>query len=643
MDYLIEEVLHQQPEDVQTFLLQTSILDRMCGPLCDVVLDSPSGSGQDTLEYLEHANLFIIPLDNERRWYRYHHLFGDLLRQRLGKPKEFGEFNLRASQWYEENDDLGAAFNHAITAGDFSRAAGLAETAWQGMDDRFQTASWLGWVKKLPEELIRLRPVLSTQLGVAFSDAGDPEASKFRLRDTERWLSGSSDRMVVVDEAQLQPLPAMIALVRSYNAQVQGNLSDTVKYAELALQLIPEEDFFRRAQATMMLEFTHWATGNLESALSAMRDWMNSMQKMGNFTFVVATAFGVADIQIEQGHLREAEKTYHEYLQLAAEHGKEAQQITAHHHLGLAMLYHEMQEDASKAEHLQQADQLGGQTTLVDWFYRWHRAQARLKESCGDLEAALVQLDEARRLNVKNPIPDIRPLEALKVKVYLKQGRLALAQDWAQARELSVDDEITYLNEFEHLTLARVFMAEYQHDHTERSILDAIRLLERLLKGAEGQNRMGNVIEILVVQALALQAQGCLPLALVSLERALFLAQPEGYVQIFIDESEPMRSLISDFRSQIERQSGGNGHQLSGYLNKLIAAFTRSVELTPPTTDNRKPEMIEPLSQRELEVLRLIALGLSNREIGERLFLALSTVKGHARIIFDKLTGAKSH
>ena len=394
----------------------------------------PTGLGQKTLEYLEHADLFLTPLDNERRWYRYHHLFGDLLRQRLGKPKEFGEFNLRASQWYEENDDLGAAFHHAITAGDFSRAAGLAETAWQGMDDRFQTASWLGWVKKLPEELICLRPVLSTQLGVAFSDAGDPEASESRLRDTERWLSGSSDRMVVVDEAQLQPLPAMIALVRSYNAQVQGNLSDTVKYAELALQLIPEEDFFRRAQATMMLEFTHWATGNLKSALSAMRDWMNSMQKMGNFTFVVATAFGVADIQIEQGHLREAEKTYHEYLQLAAEHGKEAQQITAHHHLGLAMLHHEMQEDASKAEHLQQADQLGRQTTLVDWFDRWHRGLPRLRESCGDLEAALVQLDEARRLKVKNPIPDIRPLEASKVKVYRKQGWLALAQDREQAR-----------------------------------------------------------------------------------------------------------------------------------------------------------------------------------------------------------------
>ena len=194
LDYLIEEVLHQQPEDVQTFLLRTSILDRLCGPLCDAVLRFIlSASGQETLEYLEHANLFIVPLDNERRWYRYHHLFGDLLRQRLGKPKEFAEFNLRASQWYEENGDLGAAFHHAIAAGDFVRAAGLAEAAWQGMDDSFQSAAWLGWVKKLPEEVIRVRPVLCTQIGQAFTDAGEPEASEFRLQDAERCLDGSSD------------------------------------------------------------------------------------------------------------------------------------------------------------------------------------------------------------------------------------------------------------------------------------------------------------------------------------------------------------------------------------------------------------------------------------------------------------------
>ena len=182
LDYLVEEVLQQQSESVQTFLLRTSILDRMCGTLCDAVLGSPSASGQETLEYLERTNLFIVPLDNERRWYRYHHLFGDLLRQRLGKPKEFAEFNVRASQWHEENGDMGAAFHHAIAAGDFVRAAGLAEAAWQGMNGSFQSAAWLGWVKKLPDNLIRTRHVLCTQIAQAFTDNGELEASDSACR-----------------------------------------------------------------------------------------------------------------------------------------------------------------------------------------------------------------------------------------------------------------------------------------------------------------------------------------------------------------------------------------------------------------------------------------------------------------------------
>ena len=191
LDYLIEEVLQQQSESVQTFLLRTSILERLCGPLCDAILDSPSASGQETLENLERANLFIIPLDDERCWYRYHHLFGDLLRQRLGKPKEFAEFHLRASQWHEENGDLGAAFHHAIAAGDFVRGVGLAEAAWQGMNESFQSAAWLGWVKKLPDKLIRTLPVLCTQIAQAFTDTGELEASELRLQDAERCLDGS--------------------------------------------------------------------------------------------------------------------------------------------------------------------------------------------------------------------------------------------------------------------------------------------------------------------------------------------------------------------------------------------------------------------------------------------------------------------
>jgi LuxR family maltose regulon positive regulatory protein len=650
LDYLLEEVLQQQSESVQTFLLRTSILNRLCGPLCDAVLLDTAGCGQAILEYLERANLFIVPQDNERRWYRYHHLFGDILRQRLGQrlpPAQIAEQHLRASLWYEKNGDEAEAFQHALAAGDFGRAAGLAESAWQGMDNRFQTAAWLGWVKKLPENEVRIRPVLGTQMAQSFTDAGEPEASEACLQDAERCLNGSSGEMIVVDEAQFGSLPAVIAMTRAYNAQVQGNLSATVKYAELALQLIPEGDLFRRAQATITLEVTHWARGDLESARSALVDWMNSMQKAGNFVFVVAGAFALADILVAQGRLREAAKTYQQSLKLASKHGQDAQHITAHHYLGLALLQHEMGEDAAAAEHLQKAREMGEQTTLVDWSYRWHLAQARLKESAGDLEAVLAQLDEARRVYVKTSIPDTRPIEALKAKVYLKQGRLALAEDWARARGLSADDEISYLGEFEHLTLVRVLMAECQIRQDRRSLAQAMQatgLLERLLKAAEAQSRSGSVIEILVVQALAHQAQGNLLLALASLERALALAEPEGYVRLFVDEGEPMRLLIVDFRLQIEKQRGNPDHNLIGYTDKLLAAFSPPMLELRSTTESQKSKisnqqstMVEPLSERELEVLRLVARGLTNNEISQRLVLALSTVKGHNLRIFGKL------
>ncbi len=651
LDYLLEEVLQKQSENIQSFLLGTAILDRLCGPLCEALLLAPATSGQETLEYLERANLFIVPLDNERRWYRYHRLFADLLRQRLRQsltPEKISEGHFHASQWYEDNGYLAEAFHHALAAKDFARAANVAERAWHGMNGTFQSAAWLIWIKQLPEEVIRIRPVLCTQIGMALMDAGEPEASELSLRDAERWLEGSQDEIVVVDEALLESLPALMAMTRAYNAQVRGDISNTVKYAELALKLTPEDDHFRRAQATVTLEVTHWTSGDLEAAGRAMGNWMNSMQQAGNIVFVVASAFALADILVAQGRLREAVRTYQQSLQLAAEHGKEAQQITAHHSLGLAMLYHEMGNDEVAASHLQRARELGEQTTLVDWPYRWRLAQARLKQDAGDLEAALDLLDEAKRVYVRTPVPDLRPIEALKAQVYLKQGRLTRAQAWARERGLSADDELDYLREFEHLTLARVLTAEYQSNRVE--ILQAIELLERLLKAAEAQRRMGSVIEILIVQALACQAQGNTPAALASLERALTLAGPEGYVRIFVDEGEPLRVLIADFRVLIEKQKRREGQQLIGYVAKLLAAFAQTAAIPPSTApalhaarqrgasvSPPQSALIEPLSQRELEILRLIAQGLSNAEISKRLFLALSTVKGHNLKIFGKL------
>ena len=624
LDYLVEEVLGQQSASVQTFLLRTSILDRLCGPLCDAVLLAPAASGQETLEYLERANLFIVPLDNERRWYRYHHLFAELLRQRLQQSTaDLADYHLRASHWYQANGYLAEAFQHAVAARAFERAAELAEQAWPSMDGTFQTPAWLGWIKQLPADVTRVRPLLCTQLGWAFSDAGEPETSERHLQNAEAALAGAADR------AECKPLPGSIALARAYNAQVQGRAADTVRYAELAQQLIPEEDLYRRAQAMIMLEFTHWANGDLEAALRALDDWMNVMRQIGNDVFVIATAFAVADIQIAQGRLREARRTYEQSLQLAADAGPEAQAITAHHHLGLALLYRELGHAEEFAQHWQKAAELGQRTTIADWPHRWHVAQARVKASEGDFDAALDLLDAAQRVYVKSTVPDLRPVEALKAQVYLGQGRLSKAQAWARARGLAANDDLSYLREFEYLTLARILMAA-------GSNRQASTLLERLRQAAEAQDRMGSVLEILLTQALAYRAQDDTMAAFAALERGLALAEPEGYLRLFVDEGEAMRLLMLDFRFRIEKRGPGEGRSLIGYVDKLLAAFARPA-VTRPESKDQKSEILEPLSPRELEVLQLINQGLSNQEIADRLFLALSTVKGYTRTLFDKL------
>ena len=628
LDYLVEEVLQQQSESIQNFLLSTSILDRMCGPLCDAVQLDTSTSGQETLEYIEHTNLFIVPLDNERRWYRYHHLFGSLLRQRLGQsqpPEEIAQYHIRASEWYEKNSEQAQAFHHAIAAGDFSRAAGIAEKFWQGMNQNFQSVEWLGWVKQLPEELIRLRPVLCTQIAWVYMDISEVNASESYLRDAERCLDNPSDEMVVVVEEQFRALPARIAIARTYNAQSLSDFSAAVKYAELAIKLAPEEDHFLRAQTSAILGGTYWANGDLDAACMSMSDWIDSAQKAGNFIFAIASGSGKADIQTAQGHLREAMRTYQQSLQLASEHEAESQRIIAHHHLGLALIYHEMREDESAAQHFQKSMELGQQSVLQDWSYRKYLAQARLKESEGDLDSALDLLDDAQRFYVRSLIPYTRPIDALKARIHLKQGQLPNTQEWVRKHGFSVDDELSYIREFEHIVLARVLLAEYQVNRKERSIQDALSLLKRLLKAAEDQKRMGSILEILIVTALAHHTHGSTSQAFASLERTLTLAQPEGFFRIFVNESEPMQAMLFAFRSTLKKQT-----PISEYVDNLLSFFERPAE-------KPQPNLIDPLSERELEVLRLVADGLSNDEISQKLFVAVSTVKGHNLRIFGKL------
>ncbi|HLL38388.1 MAG TPA: LuxR C-terminal-related transcriptional regulator [Rubrobacteraceae bacterium] len=642
VDYLVEEVLQRQPERIRSFLLRTSILDRLSGPLCDAVTDQEEGNV--LLETLERGNLFVVPLDDKRHWFRYHHLFAEVLSAHLmtEQPDQASTLHRRASEWYEHNGSAADAIRHALAAKDFERAADLVELAVPAMRRSRQEAALLGWLKALPNELVHARPVLSVDYAGALLQGGELEGVEARLRDAERWLDTTADMrerpeapsagMVVMDEEEFRRLPGSIAVHRAGQALALGDVPETVTYARRALDLVPEDDYFRRGAAAAILGLASWTSGDLEAAHRSYADGMASLQKAGNISDAVGGALALADIRIAQGRLREAMRTYEHALQLATAQGDPVMRGTADMYVGMSELHREHDDLHAATQHLLRSKEQGEHTGLPQNPYRWPVAMARILEAQGDLDGALDLLQEAERLYVSDFSPNVRPVAALKTRVWVAQGRLGEALDWARQRGLSAHDDLGYLREFEHITLARVLLARCKSDREERSIHETMGLLERLLQAAEEGGRMGSVIEILVLRALAHEAQGHGPPALVPLERALTLAEPEGYVRIFVDEGRPMAQLLSEAAA----------HGIMPYYTaRLMAIFEAEKQKSEDESHllHTLPaqSLIEPLSQRELEVLHLIAQGLSNREISERLFLAVITVKGHNRNIFRKL------
>ena len=639
LDYLVEEVLQRQPERIRNFLLQTSILDRLSGHLCDAITDQEDAGV--VLEALERGNFFVVPLDDRRQWYRYHHLFSEVLRAHLmaEQPDQVSILHQRASEWYEHNGLPAEAIQHALAAEDFERAADLVELAWPDMRRSRQEATLLGWLETLPDELLHCRPVLGVAYAHVLLASGVFEGVEDCLHFAEQWLDTTAERrarpdtpageMVIVDDEAFRRLPGQIAIARAGLALARGDVPGTVTYARRALDLAPEDDHMTRGGAAGFLGLAYWTGGDLEVAHRTYADGMASLQKAGHISDAINGAITLAAIRITQGRLREAMSIYERGLQLATEQGEPLVRGTADMYVGISELYREHDDlDAAMQELLRSKEQ-GEHTGFPQNRYRWRVAMARIRESEGDLEAALDLLDEAERLYMSDFSPHVRPIVALKVRIWVRQGKLDKALDWARERNLSAQDDPGYLSEFEHITLARTLLARYRSDREEHSIHEGMGLLERLLRSAEEGGRMGSVIEILVLQALAHEAQGDSPSALVPLDRALTLAEPEGYFRVFVDEGRPMASLLSDAAAR-----GITPDFTARLLAALAAEEQKGAEEShlPPTQF-----LYEPMSQRELEVLRLIAQGLSNREISERLFLAVITVKGHNRNIFRKL------
>jgi len=521
-----------------------------------------------------------------------------------------------------------------LAAEDFERAANLLERVWLTMDLSYQSATWLGWVKALPDDLIRARPVVSMGYAWALLNGGELEASEARLRDAERWLEpadrqsqNSSLKMVVVDETEFRSLPASIASARAYRALALGDIPGTVVYARQALTLTPEDDLVRRTQATALLGMAEYASGDLQAAERSLLDFQESMWQVGDIANALGITFILANIWMAQGRLREAVGAYQQALQLAVSRDVPLPIGTSDLYRGLSELLCEQGELEAATQHLLTAQKLGALTALTGWPHRLCVAQARMKEARGDLAGALALLDEAERLYIREPLPNVHPIAALKARVWVRQGKLAEAEGWAHAQGLSPDDNLSYLREFEHLTLAQVLIARYKTDLVDDTLQVALGLLARLLQAAEEGGRMGSVVEILSLQALAYRARGYLPLALGSLERALALAEPEGYLQVFVDEGEPIVELLTRMKAE--------GGRRKEYIHKLLAAIGNQQDVHPSSLSPQP--LVEPLSERELEVLRLLGTELSGPEIARELSVSLNTVRTHTKNIYSKL------
>jgi LuxR family transcriptional regulator, maltose regulon positive regulatory protein len=637
VDYLVEEVLAHQPDRVRSFLLETSVLSRLNGPLADAVTGQEGGRAM--LEALERQNLLLVPLDDRREWYRYHHLFGDVLQARLRdeQPQRVPELHRRAAEWYERQGEHPEAIHHALSGADFARAADLVELAMPATSRDRQEATLRRWLEAIPDELIRARPLLSNAYAGSILVRGETAGVDARLRDAERWLEVTAglpgeagdrpDGMVVVDEAAFRTLPGSLAIHRAGLAMLLGDRPGTMAHARRALDLLDDDQDIGRGAASTLLGLAYWSNGDLEAATALYGGAIPRFERAGYRSDAAGLALALADMRIAQGRLHDALGTYERALALATGDGA-AVRGAADMHVGIAEILSERNDLAGAARHLQQARDLGDANGLGQNPYRSRVAAARIRQAEGDLDGALELLTEAARLYATDFSPAVRPVDALVARAWIRQGNLSAATGWARESGVSVADDLDYVREFEHLTLARLLLAQGTRDRAGDGIGEAIVLLGRLLTAAETGDRTGIVIEIVVVLALAQRAGGDLPGAVASIERAVALAEPEGYVRIFADEGPTLASLLKQATA---------GRDASGYVRRLVAAAGATATSAPAGRASVDQALLEPLSERELDVLRLLEGDLDGPEIARELTVSLATVRTHTRNIYAKL------
>jgi LuxR family maltose regulon positive regulatory protein len=651
LDYLIQEVLEQQSSSVQTCLLQTSILDRLSASLCDAVCFGDAeradrlagvagsggapGKGRAFLEKLDRANLFVVPLDEERRWYRYHHLFADLLRQRLRqtRPEWVPELHERASAWYEQNSLVDEAIEHALHAEDLERVASLIEGHVDEIWQRGEHARLRRWLAELPDELVSARPHLCILRAWDQFTSGQQAAAEQTLQAAERALGTAvgelggtprSDRSRLRDSHNGEIL-GRAAAIRAFLAFYRGDAQATREYARKALKLLPEQDLTWRSTATVALGDAYSFVGDLAGAQAVRVEAVEAAKTAGNTYMVLIASMKLAVTLRLQGKLEQVVEICQQQLELANKSGLSQTVVTGWLLAVWGEVLAEWNDLDGAVEKARKGTQLtarGRDLAALGWS---QLCLVRIQFSRGDMAGAEETIRSMETLAERFYVPPwiTNQMAAWQTRIWLAQGKLDAASQWAEACKLDMSGEAPYLRELEHVVLARTLIAQ-------RRLEDAGVILRRLLEAAGARGQTSREIELLSLQALAYHAGGDVIRAIDSLERALAVAEPRGFVQIFVDEGPPMACLLYEALSR---------EIAPGYARRLLAAFpgAEAEAAASPIGTTAHDELVEPLSERELEVLRLIADGLTNREIATRLFLSLNTVKAHTRNIYGKL------
>jgi LuxR family maltose regulon positive regulatory protein len=635
LDFLGEEVLERQPEGVREFLLRTSVLDRMSAPQCDAL--TGSDDGQQMLERLEHDNLFVIALDDERRWYRYHHLFADVLRSRLQReqPDIIRELHRRAAAWYEQNGWISEAIRHALAAQEHDRAADLVERVARRMWNRGEVMTLLGWLEALPDETKLRRPQLLLQYSAALLWVGRLDEVEPLVREIERAVGVSGqghdeDPRPSADDPLRQVLLGGAAATRSWHAYLKGEPHGAIALARRALALLPEEDLELRTFAAFRLAEAYRTADDLKAASAAFAETAELGRAAGHDYLVLKTMSRQAKLEMVHGRLRNADHVLRHALRFVDERGDDSLPATGEVKVVIGELLYEWDELEAAARRLKEdirlSERMGQFDTLVDGYV----ALSRLEMAQGNAESALESAKDANSLAQRSGAG-----EAI-VEAAAWNARLHLARSDLTAAVLELErtagvpaDSVSTVRETAQIARARLTVARGGHD-------EALRLLEELHQSAETAGRTGKLIEILTLQALALWERNKRKQAVGTLTQALVLAEPEGHVRTFVDEGAAMGELLSTTLEARQRGNPDATRISARYLAKLLAILAE--ESAAPGIGER---LSEPLSERELEVLGLVAAGKSNVEIASSLFVSLSTVKTHINNLYRKL-GARS-